>query len=60
MSCICPVEIRRFDIFSNETATSSAREARTTDVFVAFRPNRVPDEPEQLVEKVLFGSGRHG
>jgi nucleotide-binding universal stress UspA family protein len=54
-----PAEVRRFDIFSNETATFSAREARTADVFVALRPNSVPDEPERVVENVLFGSGRH-
>lgn len=54
-----PVEIRRFDIFSNEIATVCAREARTADVFVALRPDGVPDEAERVVENVLFGSGRH-
>ena len=38
---------------------SSAREARTADVFVALRPDSVPNEPERVVENVLFGSGRH-
>jgi nucleotide-binding universal stress UspA family protein len=36
-----------------------AREARAADTFVALRPNGAPQEPEHLVESVLFGSGRH-
>jgi nucleotide-binding universal stress UspA family protein len=50
-----PVEIRRFDILAADIA---AREARSADTFVALRPNGAMD-PEQLVEGVLLGSGRH-
>jgi nucleotide-binding universal stress UspA family protein len=54
-----PVEIRRFDILADEVANIGAREARTADTFVALRPNGELQEPERLVESVLFGSGRH-
>jgi nucleotide-binding universal stress UspA family protein len=54
-----PVELRRFDILSDDTANVAAREARAADTFVALRPNGAPHEPEHLVEGVLFGSGRH-
>ena len=54
-----PVELRRFDILSDATANVVAREARAADTFVALRPNGAPQEPEHLVETVLFGSGRH-
>jgi nucleotide-binding universal stress UspA family protein len=53
-----PVEIRRFDILADDIANVAAREARSADTFVAARPNGAMD-PEQLVEGVLFGSGRH-
>jgi nucleotide-binding universal stress UspA family protein len=53
-----PVEIRRFDILAADIADIAAREARSADTFVALRPN-VAMDPEQLVEGVLFGSGRH-
>jgi nucleotide-binding universal stress UspA family protein len=53
-----PVEIRRFDILAGDIANIAAREARSADTFVALRPNGAMD-PEQLVEGVLFGSGRH-
>jgi nucleotide-binding universal stress UspA family protein len=54
-----PVELRRFDTFSDVMAEVTAREARTADVFVAIRPNGSLEEPEQLVETVLFETGRH-
>ena len=54
-----PVELRRFDILSDAAANVVAREARAADTFVALRPNGAPQEPEHLVETVLFGSGRH-
>jgi nucleotide-binding universal stress UspA family protein len=54
-----PVELRRFDILSEDSANVAAREARAADTFVALRPNGAPHEPEHLVEGVLFGSGRH-
>jgi nucleotide-binding universal stress UspA family protein len=53
-----PVEIRRFDVLAGDIADIAAREARSADTFVALRPNGAMD-PEQLVEGVLFGSGRH-
>jgi nucleotide-binding universal stress UspA family protein len=54
-----PVELRRFDGFVDTIADIAAREARTADTFVALRPNGAAQEPEQMVERVLFGSGRH-
>jgi nucleotide-binding universal stress UspA family protein len=53
-----PVEIRRFDVLADDIANVAAREARSADSFVALRPNGAMD-PEQLIEGVLFGSGRH-
>ncbi|PAY09574.1 universal stress protein UspA [Bradyrhizobium sp. UFLA03-84] len=52
-----PVEIRRFDVLTNDLANVAAREARSADTFVALRPNGSMD-PDDLVEGVLFGSGR--
>jgi nucleotide-binding universal stress UspA family protein len=54
-----PVELRRFDVIGDAAADIAAREARTADTFVALRPNGAPREPENLIEGVLFGSGRH-
>jgi nucleotide-binding universal stress UspA family protein len=54
-----PVELRRFDGFLDTIADIAAREARTADTFVTLRPNEAAQEPEHLVERVLFGSGRH-
>jgi nucleotide-binding universal stress UspA family protein len=53
-----PVEIRRFDVLEDDIAKIAAREARSADTFVTLRPNGAMD-PDQLVEGVLFGSGRH-
>jgi nucleotide-binding universal stress UspA family protein len=53
-----PVEIRRFDVLADDIANIAAREARCADTFVAVRPNGAMD-PENLVEGVLFGSGRN-
>ncbi|MFQ3452599.1 universal stress protein [Bradyrhizobium sp. UFLA01-814] len=52
------VEVRRLDVLSDDVAKIAAREARSADTFVALRPNGAMD-PEQLVEGVLFGSGRN-
>lgn len=56
-----PVEIRRFDAFSDAVPSIAAREARSADVFVDLRPDSktLGKEGEQTVEAVLFGSGRH-
>jgi nucleotide-binding universal stress UspA family protein len=53
-----PVEIRRFDVLADDIANVAAREARSADTFVALRPNGAMD-PDDLVEGVLFGSGRN-
>src|SRR3982074_2598572 len=53
-----PVEIRRFDVLADDIANIAPREARSADTFVAVRPNGAMD-PENLVEGVLFGSGRN-
>ena len=53
-----PVEIRRFDVLADDIAKIAAREARSADTFVALRPDGAMD-PDQLVEGVLFGSGRN-
>src|SRR6202030_2235543 len=53
-----PVEIRRFDVLADDIAKVPAREARTADTFVALRLNGAMN-PDQLVEGVLLGSGRH-
>ena len=54
-----PVELRRFDTFSDSVGKIAAREARTADAFVAIRPNGSSRESEQLIETVLFETGRH-
>jgi nucleotide-binding universal stress UspA family protein len=54
-----PIELRRFDVIADEIAAVAARQARSADVFVALRPNGVMEDPNHLVEGVLFGSGRH-
>jgi nucleotide-binding universal stress UspA family protein len=54
-----PVELRRFDVFSDTIGDVAAREARSADTFVGLRPNGESREPENLLESVLFGSGRH-
>jgi nucleotide-binding universal stress UspA family protein len=54
-----PVELRRFDTFSDMVDKIAVREARTADVFVALRPNGSSRESEQSIESILFGTGRH-
>jgi nucleotide-binding universal stress UspA family protein len=54
-----PTELRRFDVVADEVADVAAREARSADAFVALRPNGALEDPDHLVEGVLFGSGRH-
>jgi nucleotide-binding universal stress UspA family protein len=53
-----PVEIRRFDVLADEIGNIASREARSADTFVALRPNGAMD-PDDLIEGVLFGSGRN-
>ncbi len=54
-----PMEIRRFDAVDNDIADVTYREARAADTFVALRPNGAPPERQDVVEAVLFDSGRH-
>jgi nucleotide-binding universal stress UspA family protein len=56
-----PAELRRIDVKDSEIADVASREARSADAFVALRLDGswTPRESEQLVEGVLFGSGRH-
>ncbi len=54
-----PTEIRRIDVLADDIAKIASQHARSADTFVALRPNGLPQEPERLVEGVLFGSGRH-
>jgi nucleotide-binding universal stress UspA family protein len=56
-----PIEIRRFDVLADAVGEIATRQARAADTFVGLRPNGedTPQEPERLVESVLFGSGRH-
>lgn len=55
-----PTNLRRFDVAGvldiSETALPVAR---TADTFVALRPNDRSKEPEDLIENLLFGTGRH-
>jgi len=53
-----PMQLRRFDILQDAVGDVAAREARTADAFVGLRPDGAAGEPD-LVESVLFGSGRH-
>jgi nucleotide-binding universal stress UspA family protein len=52
------IELRRFDVLRSDIADVAAREARCADTFVLIRPNGLQD-PDRLVEGILFGSGRH-
>jgi len=54
-----PVELRRVDVPMGSQGDVAAREARSADVFVGLRPNGASGESEQLVESVLFETGRH-
>ncbi len=54
-----PTDIHRFDVSPDTLADVAAREARHADVFVALRPNGALQEPDHMIEGVLFGSGRH-
>jgi nucleotide-binding universal stress UspA family protein len=51
---------RRFDVIDNEDLIGSALPlARTADTFVAFWPNGQTNEPQGLIENLLYGAGRH-
>jgi nucleotide-binding universal stress UspA family protein len=52
-----PVEIRRFDVLTDDIANVVAREARSADTFVALRPNGAMD-PERLGAKLVAEAQR--
>ena len=54
-----PVELRRHDILSDAAPEVAAREARAADTFIGLRPNGAAQESSNVIESVLFGSGRH-
>lgn len=54
-----PTEIRRFDVFPDEVASTAVRSARCADVFLSFRSKGETEEEANLAEDILFGAGRH-
>ena len=55
-----PTNLRRFDVIGDGDISDTASPlARAADTFVALRPNDRSNEPEGLIENLLFGTGRH-
>jgi nucleotide-binding universal stress UspA family protein len=55
-----PTNLRRFDVASDTDIPDTALPvARTGDAFVALRPNGRASEPGELIENLLYGTGRH-
>ena len=55
-----PTNLRRFDVAGDDDISDTALPlARAADAFVALRPNDRSEEPEGLIENLLFGTGRH-
>ena len=55
-----PTNLRRFDVAGVLDIFETALPVvRTADTFVALRPNDRSNEPEDLIENLLFGTGRH-
>jgi nucleotide-binding universal stress UspA family protein len=55
-----PTNLRRFDVTGDLDIFETALPvARTADTFVALRPNGRANEPKELLENLLFGTGRH-
>jgi nucleotide-binding universal stress UspA family protein len=54
-----PAKLRRIDLVAGSDGDIAAHEARSADVFVGLRPSGASHEADQLIESVLFGSGRH-
>jgi nucleotide-binding universal stress UspA family protein len=55
-----PANLRRFDVIGDGDISDMALPlARAADTFVALRPNGQSNEPEGLVENLLYGAGRH-
>jgi nucleotide-binding universal stress UspA family protein len=52
--------LRRFDVVGvGEISDTALPLARAADTFVALRPTGRSNEPEGLIENLLFGTGRH-
>ncbi|MCS3928954.1 nucleotide-binding universal stress UspA family protein [Bradyrhizobium elkanii] len=52
--------LRRFDVAGDLDMSEIALPvARTADTFVALRPNGGSNEPQDLIDNLLFGTGRH-
>jgi nucleotide-binding universal stress UspA family protein len=51
-------DLRRIDVLGSRAGQALAAEARTTDLFVATRPYDHPSATPELLEEVLFNSGR--
>jgi nucleotide-binding universal stress UspA family protein len=52
--------LRRFDVVGvGEISDTALHLARAADTFVALRPTGRSNEPEGLIENLLFGTGRH-
>jgi nucleotide-binding universal stress UspA family protein len=55
-----PTHLRRFDVIGDGAIADTALSlARAADTFVALRPNGRWNEPEGLIENLLYGAGRH-
>jgi nucleotide-binding universal stress UspA family protein len=55
-----PTHLRRFDVVGDDAIADTALPlARAADTFVALRPNGHSNEPEGLIESLLYGTGRH-
>jgi hypothetical protein len=55
-----PTNLRRFDVIGDSEISDTALPlARAADTFVALRPNDRSNEPEGLIENLLYGAGRH-
>lgn len=52
--------LRRFDVAGEEDVPNTAMlPARAADVFVELCPDSGSSSPERLIERLLFGAGRH-
>lgn len=52
--------LRRFDVTGDlDMAETALLMARTADTFIALRPNGRSNEPHDLMDNLLFGTGRH-
>jgi nucleotide-binding universal stress UspA family protein len=55
-----PANLRRFDVVGDRDISDTALLlARAADTYVALRPNGQSNEPEGLIENLLYGTGRH-